>query len=374
MDAALRERDEQLVRAQKLEVVGQLAGGVAHDFNNMLTAVLTCSALLRDHVDGDADANDLLGELEGAVERASILTSQLLSFSRGLYSDPRRVEVSAAMGAQTKMIRRLLSGHQLVVEIPDHLGTVLIDPIQLQQIVLNLVVNARDAAGPGGFIAVRACLSEGGGAVRLMVEDDGPGVPVELRNRVFEPFFTTKGERGTGLDLATVANVVARAHGSVWLEEAPRGGARFVVELSLTEGETDPDLVQSAPEPQPLGGAETVLLVEDEPTLRRVLFSQFDRLGYRTYSAESRAEARRIVDSFDHLDLVVSDVMLRGDRGTDVARDVRAAFPDAHVVLIPGFVNADVAADLGDHALLREPFAPAALLRLVRRLLNEAGG
>lgn len=368
----LSEREDQLARSQKLEVVGHLAGGIAHDFNNMLMAVTGCAELLRAHVDDSDEATEIISELEGAVDRAALLTSQLLAFSRGEHTRPRRLDVCDVIRAQAKVLRRLVTGARLEIHMQPDLPPVHMDPSQLQQVILNLVVNARDAMPDGGEIWLS--VSEDAHGVRLTVTDTGPGIPADMHARVFEPFFTTKGDHGTGLGLATVHSIVDRTGGRVWIDPDYTEGARLHVTLPTVEGAPDP-MLSTSPDDLAAGGDETVLLVEDDPVLRRVLFSTLDRAGYRTFTAAGLAEVRRVLGGLEGpLDLVVTDFLLEADRGTDVIEVVRARDPEVPCIVLSGFVDPAHHAEVRPHAFLAKPFAPPKLLALVRRVLDAGQG
>ncbi|MGH1339975.1 MAG: ATP-binding protein [Nannocystales bacterium] len=369
----LRQANDQLQQAQKLEVVGRMSGGIAHDFNNVLMAVIGCADLLRDQAEDQAERTELLDELEGAVQRASMLTSQLLGFSRGQLVKPQRLSVNEVLQAQLLIMQRVVSGVELVAELGEGLGTVLMDPVQLQQVFLNLVVNARDALPDGGRVGLRTASIESG--VRITVQDNGSGIDPELLPRIFEPFVTTKGARGTGLGLATVRAVVEQAGGRIDVRSELGLGTTFDVELPAVEGAPQPLLSSDLEGAKAAAGTETVLLVEDDAALRRVLFSTLDRAGYRTFSAASLREAVRVMDGLrEPLDLVVSDFMLAAERGPEVIAEALRRWPDAKAILISGFVDPGYADDAAEHAFLRKPFAPSALLTLARRLLDANAG
>ena len=361
----LRERDEQLQQAQKLEVIGHLAGGVAHDFNNLLMVMMGYSALLRPHV--DPDRSEMLDEMDGVVERAAMLTAQLLSFGRREHVRPRKMNISDALKAHIAVFRRVISGTELRVQLSPVLATVVMDPVHLQQVVLNLVINARDVVGAGGFIGIGT--APDGDRVRLWVEDSGPGMSAAVAARIFEPFFTTKGEHGTGLGLSTVQAIVQEAGGEISVTTAPGEGARFDVWLPTVQEAVDP--IWERARSGALTGSGTVVVVEDSAPLRRVLRATLEQAGFTVFTASGLDELERLLSaSPGRLDAVVSDVMLGAERGLDAVTAVRAEHPDAAVLLISGFVGAQQRALIGQWPLLRKPFPPEVLLQTLSALLE----
>lgn len=368
-EVLVAERDLQLQKAQKLEVVGQLAGGIAHDFNNVLMVVSCCAELLREHVDSGGEGAELLDELAATIAPSQRLIAQLLTFSAGARSEPRRVDVNAVIEGQRKLLQRVTTGHELVVELGAALPSVFIAPSELEQVVLNLVVNARDALQGAGTVTVSTATE--GEAVVVRVHDDGIGIPEEQLSAIFEPFFTTKAVAGTGLGLATVQSIVQGVQGTVEVDSAVGEWTCLTVRLPAVEGPPEhvSPAVSSEPVPRARSG-EVVMVVEDDAVLRRVLGAAFESAGYEAFLAGSLEEARNLARSVPRLDLLVTDLMLRADRGTRVAEEVAVAHPSVKVVLMSGYVADELAADVARYAFVAKPFAPSTILRLVREVLD----
>ncbi|MCR9159124.1 MAG: ATP-binding protein [bacterium] len=364
-ERALRERDEQLQQSQKLELVGKLASGIAHDFNNLLTVMSGCTELLSSSVN-DADGRALLEDLRGTLEPSGRLIAQLLTFTAGRSVEPRRVSLRRALESQRSMLQRVTSGLDLELELQDELPCIFVAPSHLDQIVLNLVVNARDAIADEG--TVRICARMADGMVALEVADDGVGMTDEVRSKVFHPFFTTKDANGTGLGLATVKNLVDECGGSIELHSTPGVGTRFVISFPPVEGPPDTLVGRESAGNVRARPGETVLLVDDDPILLRLLGTPLERAGFRTYTARGLVEAQRILDVLDRpLDLLITDINLRRRRGTRLAELARERFPKVVVVYISGAEGAPD--DPGSH-FIAKPFGPSRLLEFARAALD----
>ena len=297
--------ERQLRRVQKMEALGQLAGGVAHDFNNMLTVIESYSAMLLTDRALEADARADIAEILAAARRAASLTRQLLAFSRQQVLQPRVLSINDAIDDVERMLRRLIDGHiEFRTKLSPNLHMVKADPTQIEQVLVNLVVNARDAMADGGTITIetgnvvldasfaqRAPAPKPGPYVMLAVSDTGTGIPAQVVDRIFEPFFTTKDVgRGTGLGLATVQGIVEQSGGHVWVYSEPKQGTTFKVYLPRAE-ETEAALTPAAPTATHALGHETILLVEDDAAVRSVTVSVLRRAGHSVIEASNGVDA-----------------------------------------------------------------------------------
>jgi PAS domain S-box-containing protein len=381
-----RSLEEQLHHSQRLEAVGRLAGGIAHDFNNLLTAIRGYTDLLDDRLADDARAHADVTEIRRAVERAARLTRQLLAFSRRQVVRPRATELGGVIAELQQMLRRLITE-----EIPLHThiageAWVFADPGQIEQVVVNLVVNARDAAPRTGItIAVElvdipdddpdATGVAPGPNVRLTIADDGSGIDAEILPHIFEPFFTTKElGQGTGLGLATVYGIVQDAGGEIMVESSPEGGTTMRVYL--------PQIERPAVLPQPIPtrtieseqGTELVLLVEDEPAVRSLAERVLMRQGYHVLAAGSGVEALELVKgTHGQIDLLVTDVVMPEMGGVELAEHLLGLRPDLRVLFISGYAADTVPTT--NHAgrqlyFLEKPFSPARFAEYVRHVLD----
>ncbi len=386
-----RRLEEQYRQSQKMEAVGQLAGGIAHDFNNLLTSILGYSEMLERALPPGSDQRADVEEIQKAGRRAAALTRQLLSFSR---HQPQRTTV-VDLVAVVEGLRQLLIaslGEEVRLEIRyDAPGSwVMGDRSQLEQVVLNLALNARDAMSGSGTLSIeisRARLAEGeafmrwelpaGVYARLAVTDEGIGMDEETRRRAFDPFFTTKEPgKGTGLGLSTVYGIVQQARGAIDIESAPDRGSTFVVMLPLTqpEGATS----EHYEIPPPPREVETVLVVEDEPMVRRLICSGLRESGYVVLEASSGEEARRLFELYDGgISLLLTDVVMPAEGGREVAASLLAHKPDLPVLYISGYTeDSNVVMDLANPrtGFLQKPFATAELLAAIRPVLAASRG
>ncbi len=385
---ARKQLEDQLRQALKLEAIGRLAGGVAHDFNNLLASILGYSEQLADGL-AEGPLRHAAQQIRRSAERGAGLTRQLLAFSRRQDLAPEPLDVSAVLGELRDMLGRLLGEHvEVEYDLADDLWLVLADRGQLQQVVLNLVVNARDALGEGGRITmvadnveVREELLGGVGVVapgrwvRLMVADNGCGMSAEVRTRIFEPFFTTKEPgKGTGLGLSTVFGIVQQSGGAILVDSEPDVGTRFEIYLPRTDGL---QRVPSAGEEETTTvtrGSETVLLVEDDTTFRELLADVLRQAGYQVLVAADPAQALALAEPAARpIHLLLSDLSMPVMKGTELARRLTAARPDLKVLLMSGYSELDeaaaFAADMGG-AFLAKPFRTREVLQAARRLLE----
>ena len=375
---------QQFLQAQKMEVVGRLAGGIAHDFNNLLTVINGTAELSLMDLPADATLRADLEQIREAGDRAVRLTRQLLAFSRRQVVAPEVVEVGAHVEAASRMLQRLIGEDiHLVIACEPAREHVLIDPGHLEQVLLNLVVNARDAMPGGGTltVATRALVVDEAMATRhqglspgryleLTVTDTGVGMTEDIRARIFEPFFTTKEPgKGTGLGLATVAGIVGQCGGVILVDSTPGKGTRFTVLLpGVDEGRPAGMLRRTARQER---GSETILLVEDEPALRQLVTRMLEGAGYTVLAAGNAVEAQAHVDGHvGPIHLLLTDVILPGLDGPTLARQLVAAHPGLRVLFTSGYTD-DKRLQAGDspHHFLAKPFTVAELTRKVRAAL-----
>jgi PAS domain S-box-containing protein len=379
-----QELERRLRQAERLEAIGQLAGGISHDFNNVLLVIRGYTSLLRASLQDAALISDV-DEIAAAADRAAELTRQLLAFSRRQVLQPQLLDLGAVVVGIEKLLRRSVSEEvELRLEIADDLAPVLADPGQMEQVLLNLVLNARDAMPDGGTIDVAlssAVLTrdanvspplEPGSYLALSISDTGTGIDPDALPHIFEPFFTTKGDGlGTGLGLSTVYGIVAQSEGGIEVAALPSGGTRFTIFLPAAAGavtEAEPD---AGPMRLPTGH-ETVLLVEDEDPVRELVSRVLEDVGYVVLSAPRPSEAQRLVAT-ESIDLLLTDVVMPEMSGYDLATRVRLAQPDARVLFMSGYAHKALgeASELPQGELLRKPFSPEELTRAVRAVLDD---
>ncbi|WP_261368408.1 PAS domain-containing protein [Limnoglobus roseus] len=373
--------EERLRRSQKMEAFGQLAGGVAHDFNNMLQVINGYAELAIDRLAAEHEVSGLLREIGRAGERSATLTRQLLAFARQEIVAPRVLDVNAAAWDTTGMLRRLIGENiRLVTDFGSGVWPVLADPGQLEQVLINLAVNARDAMPDGGALTIssRNETVTGDGEVPpgqyavLSVADTGTGMPPEVQTRVFEPFFTTKGVgKGTGLGLATVYGIVQQAGGHVRVRSKMNEGSTFEVLLPRTN---DPKAATATKSGGKLPrGTETVLVVEDETAVRGLVKLVLSGCGYKVLVAGDGVAAERVAaEHAGPIHLVLSDVVMPGAGGRAVAAGVSAKHPEARVVFMSGYTD-DAVVRHGVSAevpFLQKPFTPEVLATKVRQVLD----
>jgi two-component system, cell cycle sensor histidine kinase and response regulator CckA len=384
---------DQLQHAMKMEALGRLAGGVAHDFNNLLTAIsgnLECMDL---DLPSDSAARRFLQDASRASQSAASLVRQLLSFSRRQLIEPRVIDLREMIASLHTMLARVIGEHIVMdCESPSDLGLVKLDPGQLEQILMNLAVNARDAMPSGGRLSIEtsnvelgehACSKhvpmKDGPFVRLRVIDTGSGMTEEVKEHLFEPFFTTKSlGQGTGLGLATIFGIVDHAGGCIDVQSEPDQGTTFDVyfpRAPATEAKAKP-AAPSSREPVPLGG-ETILLVEDDANVRNLAMLILQRLGYHVVVAPNGHDALRLVGerSADELaiDLLLTDVVMPGMNGRELAERLQSLRPAMQVLYTSGYTD-DVIVDHGDVQkqlnFLSKPYSIAALGRKIRQVLD----
>ena len=380
--------EQQYRQAQKMEAVGRLAGGVAHDFNNLLTAIFGYTDLLAEDLGPDHPGHPDLQEIRTAATRASALTRQLLAFSRQQVLQPVVLNLNDVVADIQKMLHRLLGEDiDLQASLTNDLGNVRADPGQIEQVIMNLAVNARDAMPTGGKLTIETAnvdLAEQyatthppvvpGSFVMLAVSDTGTGMDEATKAKAFEPFFTTKEPgQGTGLGLATVYGIVKQSGGYIWLYSEPGKGAAFKIYLPRVDELATP-AVRPAARAGGVAGTETVLVAEDDDLLRPLASELLRKLGYHVLEARDSAEALKAARGHPgEIHLIVSDVVMPGGGGFELAKQIRAERPTMRVLFMSGYTDeAVVRHGLLERGLnyLQKPFTPAVLTRRVREVLD----
>ncbi len=360
--------EEQLHHSQRLEAVGRLAGGVAHDFNNLLMVITGYSHMLLDAMHPSDPARQDLEQVVKASERATDLTRQLLAFSRRQGVRAALVNVNALVGEMERMLRRVLGGIELTIRLAPDLQSVRADPGQVEQVILNVVVNARDAMPEGGQLSIETKnygAGRGGDCITIAITDTGVGMDPRVLSRVFEPFFTTK-EHGTGLGLATSYGIIKENGGDLRVESAPGLGTTFYIDLPVSEHA--PEEPQSPAEERAPRGTETILLVEDEDPVRRVVESMLKRQGYQVLSSATSADALAAAELHKGtIHLLLTDIMLPGMSGRKMAECLTARRPGMKVLYVSGF--GDTSAQDDAH-FLQKPFSTEELATKVREVLQ----
>jgi PAS domain S-box-containing protein len=383
-----RRAEEQFRQAQKMEAIGQLAGGVAHDFNNLLTVILGCAEALKQAVDsGSPPEVEDIAEIRAAGQRASELTRQLLAFARKQVTTPVPLDLNALVPGAEKLLRRVLGEDiKLAATLQPDLWTVRCDPGQIEQVILNLAVNARDAMPGGGKLTIETRNVEIGADlvaphpwmrtgphVLLAVRDSGQGMSPEVKARIFEPFFTTKPQgKGTGLGLATVYGIVKQSEGYILVESEPGWGTTF--EIYFPRVMEAPVAAAPPGRATAMRGTETVLVVEDDPQVREVTIRSLRSGGYRVLVAAGGREALDVEASEQGpLHLLVSDVVMPGLSGPETADELRRRRPELRVLFVSGYTR-DAVIQRGVHdagiELLPKPFTASSLLSRVRAVLD----
>jgi len=383
-----RELEQQLRHMQKIEAIGRLAGGVAHDFNNILMAISSFAELLYGKMPPD-ESRKYVDEIVKATDRAASLTQSLLAFSRKQVLAPRVIDLNALIAEQADMLKRLISENiQLRFAPGAALGRVKADPGQIQQLVMNLVINARDAMSKGGEIVIEtsnAILDQAakrlefsasdGNYVLLTVTDNGCGMDSETQSHIFEPFFTTKEQgKGTGLGLATVFGIVQQSSGHISVRSEPDAGTTFTIYLPRVEEAVQP--IRTHYSNDALEGNETVLLVEDEEAVRKSAAEYLEGNGYTVLVASCGLEAVQIAERRKQpIHLLLSDVVMPAMSGRDLAEQIKCLHPETKIVFMSGYSNNLLSNPLSPgQVLLQKPFRLAALGRCIRETLNNQKG
>ena len=388
-DISERQRlEEQLRQSQKMEAVGRLAGGVAHDFNNLLGVIVGNAYLIEANSGDPGQVRSATEQVMAAAEKAGVLTRQLLAFSRKQVMRPEVIDLNRITDDLNKMIPRLV-GEDVDVRIlhGKNLKPVKADPNQIEQVIMNMVVNARDAMPNGGKLTIetnnvhldadqaRRNDVQPGDYVLLAVSDTGHGMDEKTRSRIFEPFFTTKETgKGTGLGLATVYGIVRQSNGCVWVYSEVGQGTTFKVYLPATSGTAAELTYAHAPEPSTFG-TETILLVEDEDALREVLVRVLKAKGYNVLSSSHARDAFDLIRLHGGpINLLITDVILPEIRGPQLAEQLSKIYPDMRILYMSGFTDNALmhSGSLPQSTLfLQKPFTPDVLLRRVRDILDE---
>ncbi len=368
-----RKLADELLTSQRMEAVARLAGGVAHDFNNLLTVILTGVETARMAADAGKGLHDELQLVTDAAQRAAGLTRKLLAFGRKQLLRPEVVDVNGLVRGLAPLVRTLLGERiELIMTLASDLGAIEVDPVQLEQVIVNLVVNAHDAMPDGGRFTITT--AEVGSHLVITVADTGVGMDQELIGRIFEPFFTTKTRnQGTGLGLASVAGIVEQSGGTISVRSEPRKGATFEIHLprrsGLSNASAPPKTTGTA-----RGGSETILVVDDERALRRIAERILVAAGYTVLVAESGAEALEMARRHTGtIHLLLSDVMMPGMTGPELAGRLAAASPGIRVLFMSGYAD-DALGRAGvvdqDLQLLSKPYSADSLRTKVRDALD----
>ena len=373
--------EQQLLQAQKMDAIGHLAGGVAHDFNNILTAIKGYASMVLGSLPEKSLGREDMGEIISAADKATALTSQLLAFSRRQIIAPKVVDLNKTIADMTKMLRRLI-GEEITLETRLFSAPCLakVDPGQIEQVILNLVINARDALRGKGVITLETLVGEcprslktGARMVCVKVRDNGCGMMEEVKAHLFEPFFTTKvSGKGTGLGLSVVFGIVKQSGGEINVESEPGKGSVFIISFPLAEAEAAP---KPAPEPGPLaGGSETVLLAEDEESLRRLGERLLKAAGYKVLAAASGPEALELAEGLGRpVDLLVTDVVMPGMTGPQLAKELAARKLCPRTLYMSGYTD-DAIVKHGvlepGIAFIYKPFSADGFTDKVRQVLD----
>jgi hypothetical protein len=379
--------EAQLLQSQKMDAIGRLAGGVAHDFNNLLTAIAGYAEMVGTTLDPGDPRHEHIGGIRQATDHAASLTRQLLAFSRSQELQPAVVDLGQVVTNLSPMLRRLLGERiELIVKPTEERCRTLADRNQLEAILVNLAVNARDAMPAGGSLAIETSnieLDESdwlhdaavtpGRYAGLVVSDTGVGMDAATLAHVFEPFFTTKQPgSGTGLGLATVYGTVKQSGGHIWVYSEPGLGTTFKLYLPHTDDEAAPAEHEAAsPVLVQTPGHETILVAEDEAVVREMVVASLERLGYRVVAASTGEEAVRLIDRLgDEIDLLLSDVVMPGMNGPDLYDRARRTRPDLRAIFMSGYTALSMGRPIPDGVtLLEKPFSAARLDQVVRETL-----
>ena len=389
-EEALRRSEEQLIQSQKMEAVGQLAGGLAHDFNNLVSVITGYCGFLRQDLPADDARMDDIKEIQAAAESAASLTRQLLAFSRKQVLQPKIVNLNDSVEQLEHMLRRLIGAQiEIKTRLQAELQLVKADPNQLDQVVMNLAVNARDAMPGGGVLTLEtenvmldaeyARTHPGvrpGPHVVLCIRDNGIGMDADTQARIFEPFFTTKEPgTGTGLGLSTVYGIVRQSGGHIWVYSEPGLGTVFKIYFPVTREAMDERADEKVPD-DALRGAETILVVDDSEALRPVVTRTLRQYGYAVLEAAGGDEAIRVAERESNpIHLILTDIVMPGMSGPELARDLLRWHPGMRVLFMSGYAENAIVREGLRHpsaGFIEKPFSPETLAREVRRALDAA--
>ena len=379
-----KQLQNRLAQTERMEAVGQLASGVAHDFNNLLTIIKGYSSLLLERTPGGEDAH-AAEEIQRAADRAASLTHQLLAFGRKQTLQPRVLDLNLIVRGLEEMLRRLLTENvEMVIETAPNLGFVNADPVQMEQVLINLVVNARDAMPRGGRLTIATCPHPGRADfaegekifaspyVTLSVSDTGVGMDAGTRARIFEPFFTTKEVgKGTGLGLATVYGIIKQSNGHIEVESEAGRGSTFRVSLPRIEHQPAP-VRKPMTEKTPKRGSGTILLAEDEPLLRELGQTILTQAGYNVLTAPDMEALRALIAEHPgKVDLLLTDVVMPDISGPELVRIGKKRWPAIRVLYMSGYTD-DELQDLDrDAGFIQKPFTPAELTAKIEEVLGN---
>ncbi|MBI5687509.1 MAG: response regulator [Verrucomicrobia bacterium] len=389
-EAALRQSEELLHKAQKMEAVGRLAGGVAHDFNNILTVISGYATMLSKKLEGDPELQREVDEIQTSADRAATLTRQLLALSRKQLLNPKVLDLNLVVGGIEKMLRRLIGEDvELRIQLDETIGRVKVDPGQIEQVIMNLAINARDAMPSGGKLTIQTAsvvqerpgqLSEGGIPAGhytvLIVTDTGIGMNDEVRSHLFEPFFTTKDrDKGTGLGLATCHGIIKQSGGYIHVYTEPGHGTAFKIYLPVVAGAAE-DIRPAAGAGIVQSGSETVLLVEDEDPVREFAVRLLREAGYTVLEARNGNDALRLLQeqASRKIDIMVTDVIMPQMGGKELADQLKQLRPATRILFVSGYTG-DALDNSGvlrtGAAFLEKPFSAARLTQKIREVLTN---
>jgi two-component system cell cycle sensor histidine kinase/response regulator CckA len=387
-EQALQESQEQLRQAQKLEAIGRLAGGVAHDFNNLLTVILGYCGVIQGRLAKTDPTFAELEEIRRSGERAAALTQQLLAFGRKQVLAPRVLDLNAVVADLDQLLKRLVGENiRLVTRLDRSLGPVMVDKAQVEQVIVNLAINARDAMPTGGTLTIETANVDSsqdgpvtpdrpiGPFVRLRVQDTGTGMDAETQRRIFEPFFTTKAPgKGTGLGLATIYGIVSQSQGHIEIDSAVGRGSVFSVYLPRMAAAAAAE-PRAAPTPvRSVHGSETILVVEDEELVRNLVRDMLRMQGYQVLVAADAEEALALAEKRQGpIDLVITDVVLPGISGLELIERMAYLHPESRTIAMSGYASEVIArhgALTPGVTFVQKPFQLHELTRRIREVLD----
>jgi len=388
----LHRTEEHLRQSQKMEAVGRLAGGIAHDFNNLLTGISGFSNLIRMRLKADDPLKADVNEIIKAADRAANLTAQLLAFSRQTNLHPKKINLNELVKNLEKLLQQVISEDiELLTDLAPNLGNVLADPGQMEQIIMNLVINARDALPEGGEISIisknveldkvyaaQQVSVQPGSYVMLAISDNGQGIPPEIKERIFEPFFTTKEVgKGTGLGLSTVYGIVKQSSGNIWVYSEPGIGTTFEVYLPRLEKDAQLELVEKGRLEKDFGNSakSTILVVEDEEMVRRLIKRVLSSVGYNVIETKSGPEALELLVNTGLVpDLMITDIIMPKMNGNELARQVLERLPALNILFMSGYSDNRIVVKTESNAaipVLEKPFTLSGLIQQVNESLSK---